>query len=424
MRFLKLALAVALAVQAAPVAQARAQPPPSPASSAPPRADASDEAIVAAYFAPAEVERGCALGNHRALCWLADQALVLLALGLLAFAPAGRRAAERLRARVGSLRLRTGLAAECVLVGAALALAQLPMAYYRGFVLEHQLGLSTQSAGSWLGDQALEAALGLAILVVAVQVAHALQLWSPRRWWLWSWAALTAGIFVFFFLHPVLIAPLFNSYRPLAPGPLRDGCTRIAREAGIPVSEVFVVDASRRTKRYNAFFTGVGATRTIALHDTLVDGMTTPETLAVVGHEAGHWVHQHLMRGLAIASACIFGFLALAARPALLGTWPLARPGALARAAFLVLACELAFVPVESTLSRAMEAQADAAGLTLSRDPDATVRMLVALARSNVSNLLPHPLLRAALYTHPPIPERIRMALAAREATSPAAPRR
>lgn len=370
----------------------------------------SDEAIVAAYFDAATVERGRSLGNHRALCFAADQALVLAVLALLAFSGPGRRAAARARTH--------GLAAEAALVAAVLFGAHLPLAYYRGFVLEHALGLSTQTLSGWARDRAIEAGFGLAIVLAVVQVAHRLQTWSPRRWWLWTWAGLSAGVFVFFFLHPVIIAPLFNTYRPLAPGPLKDGCTRIARDAGIPISEVFVMDASKRTKRYNAYFVGVGATRQIALYDTLVDGMAPAETLAVVGHEAGHWVHQHLMKGLALASLFIFVFLAAAAR--LVAEWPLARPGAIARAAFLIVLFQLAVLPLESTLSRWMEAEADATGLKLSGDPDATVRMLVALATSNVSNLTPHPLMRACLYSHPPIPERIRMALDARPPGSPA----
>lgn len=371
------------------------------------------EAIVATYFDAAEVARGAALGNHRALCWIADQILVLMALAVLAFSGPGRRAAALVRARFG---LRSGLAAEAVAVSAALVGAQLPLSYYRGFVLEHQIGLSTQTLSAWLEDRALEAAIGLAVISAVVQVAHLLQTWSPRRWWVWTWAGLSVGVFVFFFLHPVIIAPLFNTYRPLSPGPLRDGIQRIARDAGIPVTEVFVVDASKRTKRYNAYFVGVGATRQIALYDTLVEGMGTAETLAVVGHEAGHWVHQHLMRGLALATGFIFVFLALAAR--LMDGWPLSRPGALARAAFLIVAFELLVVPLENTLSRGMEAQADETGVKLSGDPDATVRMLVQLAKSNVSNLTPGPLMRACLYSHPPIPERIQKALEAKGSTA------
>lgn len=390
------------------LAQAAPLPPPS----------ASDARIVAAFFEPAEVERGRTLGSHRAMCFLAGQALALAVLAGLAYSGPGRRAAERLRARFTAWP-RAGLAAESLLVGGAMVLAGLPLAYYRGFVLEHQLGLSTQTAPGWLSDRVLESAIGYAVLVVCVLAAHALQAWSPRRWWVWSWVGLTAGIFVFFYLHPLLIAPLFNSYRPLERGPLRDGCTRIAREAGIPITDVFVMDASRRTRRFNATFTGVGSSRTIALHDTLVDGLPVAGTLAVVGHEAGHWVHHHMMRGMCIASVLILVFLAVASRPALLGEWPLVRAGALARVGFLVVMFQLAVLPLESTLSRGMETQADEEALRLARDPRAMVTMLVALARSNVSNLLPHPVVKVCLHSHPAIPERIRAALEA-EARSPA----
>ena len=379
----------------------------------------SDAEIAGRYFKPEEVERGRTLGNHRAVCLGLDEGLALLALAALALSGPGRR----LTARVRPARWpRGGLAAEVVTVGGLCALAVLPLEFYRGFTLEHQLGLSTQTVGGWLGDWALERLIAGGVLVLAALVVDGLQRWSPRRWWLASWAALSAGIFIFMYLQPLLIAPLFNDYRPLGPGALRDGCTRIARDAGIPISEVYVIDASRRTRRYNAFFTGVGATRAIALHDTMVDGMTVRETLAVVGHEAGHWVHHHLLCGIALWSGAILVGLAVAARPRVLGDWPLSRPGAIARVFLIVSAVELALLPAESGISRLMEAQADQESLRLTHDPDATVTMLVALARSNVSNLLPHPLLRAWLYTHPTIPERIRMALEFQPPASAPAP--
>jgi STE24 endopeptidase len=377
----------------------------------------TEDEIVARYFQPAEVERGHAVGNRRTACFAVEQALLIAALGWLAFGAGGRRAAERARAPF-ERRPRLGLMLEAMLAGATIAVATLPVQFYRGHVMEHELGLSTQSAAGWARDWALAQAIGLALLLGAVLIVHALQRWWPRRWWLASWAGLTAGIVVFFYLHPLLVAPLFNDYRPLPAGELREGCTRIAREAGIPVTEVFVMDASRRTRRFNAYFQGVGATRSIALHDTMVDGVSVRETLAVVGHEAAHWTCQHLIKGMAIASILILLALALLSRPAL-GGLALDRPGTLARALFAISLFQVLMLPVESGLSRAMEAEADAVGLTFTRDPQAMTTMFVALARSNVSNLTPDPLVRACLYTHPPIPERIRMALAF-EARAPA----
>lgn len=414
---LPIGLALWLGCGAAPSLAAPPAAPPTTLPAAPPAgalASLTNEGIAATYFKSEEIEQGRSLGNHRAACFALDQAIGLLVLAGLAFSAPGRRAIAAVRGRFAE-RPRAGLAAEVLLACGAVVLASLPLHYYRGFVLEHQLGLSTQTTAGWLQDFALEAGIGYGIAVLAVVLVDAVQRWSPRRWWLFSWGGLTAGIIVFFYLHPLLIAPLFNTYRQLEPGPLRDGCTRIAREAGIPIAEVYVMDASRRTRRFNAYFTGVGSTRSIALNDTLVGGLSGAGTLAVVGHEAGHWVHHHLARGMIIASLLILILLGFASRPSVLGDWPLSRPGALVRALLLILVFQVIALPLESTLSRAMEAQADEEGLRLSRDPDATVTMLVALARSNISNLLPHPLIRACLFSHPPIPERIRMALEAKK---------
>lgn len=372
----------------------------------------SIEDVLACYFTADEIARGHALGTQRALCFAAEQALVLAVLAGAAITARGRGAAYAIRARSGSGRL--GLAAETALLGVAVSLATLPVDVYRGYLLEHELGLSTQTLGGFLYDRTLGHAIALALLLGGVLLLDAAQRRWPVRWWVAGWVALTAGIVAVSAAAPLVIAPLFNDFRPLAAGPLRDGVERVAREAGIPVRDVFVIDASRRTRRYNAYFNGIGATRTIALHDTLVDGVPTAEALAVVGHEAGHWTCDHLGRGIAIASTLVLAGLWLLARPRVCGDWPLARAGAPARMLMLVLVFHLALMPVENGLSRAMEAQADAEALRLTRDPDALVRMFVALARSNVSNLTPHPLAKVWLYTHPTIPERIQAALAAR----------
>jgi STE24 endopeptidase len=369
--------------------------------------------VVAKFFTPADVARGSALGQRRAVCFALEQALTLAVLAAAAFTGPGRRAAEAVRGRFG--RPLIALAAEGAALGVAVTLATLPVHYYRGHVMEHELGLSTQGLAGWLRDFALEHAIGLVLLVGGLLIVELAQRRWPRGWWVAGWIALTAGIIAFFAVHPLVVAPLFNDFQPLPAGPLKDGVQKIARDAGIPVSEVFVVDASRRTRRYNAFFFGVGATRTIALYDTLVKGVSTREALSVVGHEAGHWTCHHLARGIGIASALLLGGLWLLARPRVCGAWPFARPGAPARALAVALALQLAFLPVENGLGRAMEAEADAEALRLTGDPDAMATMFVALARSNVSNLTPHPLVRSWLFTHPPIPERIRAALAWKE---------
>src|SRR5206468_3757829 len=143
---------------------------------------------------PEEIARGRELGNHRALCFATDQALTLAVLAALAFSVRGNRLAGGVRAQFSG---RAGLAAESLAVGAAVVLALAPLDFYRGWVLEKQLELSTQSPGGWAQDWLLENAIGAVLLVLAVWLVDAVQRRSPRRWWVASWLGLSAGIVVF-----------------------------------------------------------------------------------------------------------------------------------------------------------------------------------------------------------------------------------
>jgi STE24 endopeptidase len=188
----------------------------------------------------------------------------------------------------------------------------------------------------------------------------------------------------------------------------------LAAKAGLPVDEVLEADASRRTTKANAYFTGLGRTKRIVLYDTLVKSAPPDEVRMVVAHEMGHWRHQHIWKGLALGAAA--GFLGWGAAAWVLG-WAVGRQAfrlagpsdlaGLALVALVLLTLEAVTLPIQTAISRAFEREADRASLELTEDPAAFIRGEVTLARTNLADLTPPRPIVWLLYTHPPVLERI-----------------
>jgi STE24 endopeptidase len=308
-------------------------------------------------------------------------------------------------------------AAALLYAAAALALllaARFPLALYGGFLRERAWGLGTQSFAGWLGDYAKGAALVAAIVLPASSGLWALVRAAPRGW-PWVAGATTALLAALLtFLAPVVVDPLFHSFRPLRDPALERDVRGLAARAGLPVDQVLEADASRRTTKANAYLTGLGRTRRIVLYDTLVGAAPPDEIRMVVAHEMGHWRHHHIWKGIGLGAAA--GFLAwgiagwalrwAAARPA----FRLAGPGDLAGLALIVLVLavlDAATLPLQNAVSRAFEREADRTSLELTGDPGAFIRGEVTLARTNLADVAPPRPMVWFLYTHPPVLERI-----------------
>lgn len=301
----------------------------------------------------------------------------------------------------------------------SLALMTLPLGYVRGYVMAHAWGLSTQDAGGWISDQ-LRGALVAGVIATVSAVAYfgALR-WAPGTWWLWGWASFTVLTILLTFLFPVLIAPLFFRFTPLAEGPLRTKVLALGSEAGIDLEEVQVADASRRTTAENAYVAGIGSSKQLVLYDTLLEAGSEEETLFVVAHELGHKVKNHIWKGIAVSSAGLlagFAFLNWLSQRKELWEWGGATGAGDLRAlplllVFLVVATLIA-TPLQSTLSRHHEREADVVALELTEDPATAVRSFRRLAFANLADLDPPRPIVWMLFSHPPIPERIEAALA------------
>ena len=306
---------------------------------------------------------------------------------------------------------------------AILDLAEIPWDLLSQFGIERKFGFSTITWRTWLMDQLKSLLISLALGIPLGGGLLLLIGWLGNRWWLPAWIALSLFQLLMAFIAPVLILPLFNKFEPLQDKELGAKILALARKASFPVSGVFQVDASLRSRHANAYLTGLGRVRRIALFDTLIEQHPHKEILAIMAHEIGHWKRGHVFKsiaasivvmGIGIALSAIlldapwlYAMLRLESLYAKLGpTGPVAAVG-LFLIGILISPLSLILAPVANWFSRRTEYQADAYALTLYDHPDALEQSLIRLSEKNLSNLFPHPLVVIYRYSHPPLIDRI-----------------
>jgi STE24 endopeptidase len=292
----------------------------------------------------------------------------------------------------------------------------IPFSLYRNFKIENRYGFNTMTAKLWSTDMikslVITAILGTLVTAAALSIVQA----SPVRWWLWVWAFLLVfGIFMMY-ISPYVIEPLFFKFEPVKAEGLENKIRLLMERAGLKVSRVFQVDASRRSRHSNAYFTGIGRVKRIVLFDTLIGQMTQDEILAVLAHEVGHWKKRHVLKRMVLTEAS--AFLGLLVTYYLLGWDGLPRMVVgLQNASFYARIVIVGFLgslalfpltPLFSYLSRKDEHEADRFATELTGSSDAMASALVKLSRENLSNLHPHPLYAKFYYSHPPVVERIK----------------
>jgi STE24 endopeptidase len=360
------------------------------------------------YFSAAQLERARDYAGGQRLLGLGALA-VQGAVLVLAVARPPRRAI-RFAERAGRGRdLAAGALVGAGLV-AAVELAPLPLnAIARQRSLD--VGLATQSWESWAEDVVKSLGIGMVLAGAGAALFLAMMRRSPRRWWIGGAVAVVAIEVLFVWLAPVVLAPLVNKYTDLPPGRTRDAVVELAKKSDVDVGDVFVVDASRRTRGANAFVTGLGHTKRVVLYDTLIDRFTPEQVRLVVAHELGH-VHNHdLRRGMlwvAIAApAGMFLAMLLTERWASrAGTVP-GKPASVPALALALALVSLGGTIVSNQLSRRIEARADAFSLELTQEPRQFIDMEKRLTLVNLSDPDPPAGLRWAFGTHPSPIERI-----------------
>ncbi len=295
----------------------------------------------------------------------------------------------------------------------ALGLLRLPFDYYETFVLEERFGFNRATLGIWIADLVKGAALSFAI--GAPLLAGLLWIFEtvPLAW-LWGWGLVTLVSLLLAYVAPTWILPLFNRFEPLPEGSLRRSIEEMARKCDYPLAEVSVMDGSKRSTKSNAFFTGFGKQKRIALFDTLIAKHSESELVGVLAHEIGHFKLRHIVKAL------VLGTLTTGAMFFLLGQMMENRAlfdafGVRETSVYVSLVLfGILMTPVNDLLSvagnwlsRKHEFEADAYAAKATGDPGAMGEALRKLSRDNLSNLTPHPFYVFLHYTHPPVVERI-----------------
>jgi STE24 endopeptidase len=301
-------------------------------------------------------------------------------------------------------------------------LSSLPVAYAGNYQVERRFGLTKQSTGGWLGDQAKGLLLGMLLQTPLLTAAYAVMRRRPRDWWLIIAGASVPLTVALSNLAPVLLMPIFNRFQPLRDEALAARVRALAARGGVRISDVYEMDMSRQSEKPNAMFTGLGNTKRIVLGDTLLAGFSDDEVEAVVAHELGHQVHGDIWRLIGFGAGAGFGIAWLLSRIAPLvlrrtrertGVSEVADEASLPLLALLMTAMGLVLMPVQAAFSRAIERGADRFAVELTRNGDAYVRAMQRLAAQSLADPDPPRPVVVMLYSHPPIVERIR---AAREA--------
>jgi Zn-dependent protease with chaperone function len=402
-----LALAAPVGARADPAPLVALAPPPAAASGTSGRID--PEAATRAYLDQLPADRKARSDAYFEggywlqlvdFLWGAAVYLVLLATGVSA------RMRDRAERRTRSRALQTALYWAQLVITVAVLTA--PLAIYEGYVREHAYGLSNLSFGAWL----VEGLKGLAITVVlgalAITAIYAVVRRVPRTWWLWGTGIAVAFAAFAAVITPVVLVPIFNTPKRLEDPRVVRPILSLARANGIRASDVWEVDASRQSKRISANVSGFLGTERIALNDNLLARASLPEIEAVMAHEMGHYVLNHVWTGiLATGLLTGIGFAAVAwsferLRRRYGGRWgirDIADPAGLPLAALLFSAFSLVATPFANSITRTAEYEADMYGLNAARQPDGFAQ--IALKLSDYRKLAPGRLEELVFFDHP-----------------------
>jgi STE24 endopeptidase len=349
------------------------------------------------------------VGNHWLLLW------GLLVGIVVAWLVIRSRLLERIDTRLGRRGPNTRAFVVSVVYFAVAGILSLPWAMYRGWFRETSYGRSSQP----FGDALLQDLLGIAISALLGGLffmgVYALIRRAGKRWWVWSGALAIGGISAVLLVAPVAIEPLFNDYKPLPEGPVRDALTGMAEKAGIPADRIFIYDGSRQSNNFTANVSGLGPYARIAISDIALKGASLEEVRAVTAHEIGHYTLRHVWRSVLLLSLIVMVAFFVADRSygrvaaSLASRAPLASPTSLPVIMVMVSVLFLLALPVLNGFTRIGEVEADRYSLETARLPDALASALVKTAEYRYPR--PGAVQEFLFYSHPSVERRVRMAM-------------
>ena len=284
----------------------------------------------------------------------------------------------------------------------------LPWAAYEGYVREHQYGMSNQGLAAWLGEQAKGLVITLIFGTLAAVAIYAVIRKLPKTWWLWGSAVAILFLIFQIAIGPTYLEPVFNKFYPLAESPLKQRILSLARANGIPVEQVYEFDASKQTTKMSAHVSGIAGSAQISLNDNLINRASPEEVEAVIGHEMGHYVLNHVYKGVLAFGVLVvigFAFMSWAFGRVTLKfgeRWGFRDVADIAGLPLLVALFSVygfALTPLFNTITRSMEAEADAFGLNAARQPDGAAQAALHLAEYR--KMQPGPVEEVIFFDHP-----------------------
>ncbi len=290
----------------------------------------------------------------------------------------------------------------------------LPFSIYNTFVIEEKYGFNKTTKKTFVTDKFK--GYGLTIVLgsmIIIPILYFFETYSENGWFI-AWVLITGFIIAVQPLFVNVIAPMFNKFDPLEEGELRDAIEMFAEKVNFPIGRIDVMDGSRRSAHSNAYFSGFGKSRRIALFDTLLDKHSTDEIVSVVAHEVGHYKKKHILLGTILGiletglMLYIFNFfLGDQALYNVFGVESVSVYCGLLFFGMLYSPVSIITSIITTALSRKNEFEADAYALETTEKSAALISMLKGLAASNLSHLTPHPMMVFLSYSHPPVMDRI-----------------
>jgi STE24 endopeptidase len=357
-----------------------------------------------------------AIRYHRSgnVLWAVETSLGLLIPALLLFT--GFSARIRNLARRGGRRWFATVTLYAVLFTLFTALLTLPLAYYGGYLRQHEYGLSNQSFGRWIGEWLKGVALGGVGLAFVLWIPYVLLRRSPKLWWLYAGLATIPIATLLLIITPIWVDPVFNEFGPMQDKALESRILALAQRAGIEGSRVYQVNKSADTKAVNAYVTGVGGTKRIVLWDTMLDKLEPDEILFVTAHEMGHFVLRHTLAIILGAALLTTASLYVVHRLAggLIGRFSrrfgfdqLSDVASFPLLILLGSIVSLILTPAVLAFSRYQEHEADRFALEITRNNRAAGMTFVRLQEENLSVPRPGPLYMLWRGSHPALGERV-----------------